>query len=268
MEALAFLLFVTLGLLAILAIAKSRGLGPLKPVTVYDFQAGLLYQGGRFLRQLGPGRYSLFWPGTSITILDTREQLMTVEGQEMLTTDSLTVKTSAVVRYRIADAVLAHRSVSNLVASFYSEAQLSLRRAVAARTLEGLLAERGEAGRALLEGLREPAKRIGLEVLGADLRDLMLAGETKRAFADIFKARKDGEAHLERARSETAALRSLANGARMLRDNPRLFDLRLLQALSTPAGKGTSVILNVGGASGVVPVAGEAKPESDDDGPR
>jgi len=54
----------------------------------------------------------------------------------------------------------------------------------------------------------------------------MFPGEMKKAFAQVVKAQKDGQAALEKARGETAALRSLANAARMMDDNPNLLQLR------------------------------------------
>ena len=59
----------------------------------------------------------------------------------------------------------------------------------------------------------------------------MVPGELKRAFAGIVAARREGEAALERARGETAALRSLANAGRLIEDNPGLLQLRILQQL-------------------------------------
>jgi regulator of protease activity HflC (stomatin/prohibitin superfamily) len=58
----------------------------------------------------------------------------------------------------------------------------------------------------------------------------------KKAFAQVVKAQKEGQAALERARGETAALRSLANAARMMDDNPNLLQLRALQALADSSG--------------------------------
>ncbi|MCA1706792.1 MAG: hypothetical protein LC808_27445 [Actinobacteria bacterium] len=54
-------------------------------------------------------------------------------------------------------------------------------------------------------------------------------------------ARAEGLAALERARGETAALRNLANAARLCADNPALLQLRLLQQLST--GSGHTVVI-------------------------
>ena len=44
-------------------------------------------------------------------------------------------------------------------------------------------------------------------------------------------ARQRGQAKLEAARAETAALRSLANGAKLLDEHPALARQRLVQAL-------------------------------------
>jgi hypothetical protein len=95
------------------------------------------------------------------------------------------------------------------------------------------------------------------------VRDLMLSGETKRAYTDIFRAKKDGEAALERARGETAALRNLANGARLLQGNPALFNLRLLQTLSTSAAKGATVVLNTSGET-MMPMGGATSASKDE----
>ena len=83
----------------------------------------------------------------------------------------------------------------------------------------------------------------------------MLPGDLKRIFAQEVAARKEGLAALERARGETAALRNLANAARMIEDNPALMQLRLLQQLGTTGGN--TVVL---GESAVIPVAKRNRP--------
>jgi hypothetical protein len=63
----------------------------------------------------------------------------------------------------------------------------------------------------------------------------------------------------KRARGEQAALRSLANSARLLKGNPELMNLRLLHALAGQPGKEAPTVV-LGGASGIVPVSkGAAK---------
>ncbi|HEY0204879.1 MAG TPA: hypothetical protein VGC15_12105, partial [Acetobacteraceae bacterium] len=69
---------------------------------------------------------------------------------------------------------------------------------------------------------------------------------------------REGQAALERAHGEQASLRALANAARMLRNNPELQNLRLLQAIGT-AGSPVTIVL--GTQTGIVPLR-EGLPEA------
>ena len=81
-----------------------------------------------------------------------------------------------------------------------------------------------------------------------DVRDVMVPSELKRAYAGIVAARREGEAALERARGEQAALRALANAGRLLEENPGLLQLRVLQQLG--ASSGNTIMLGIGGPDG------------------
>lgn len=72
-------------------------------------------------------------------------------------------------------------------------------------------------------------------------------------FTEAERARREGLAALERARSEQAALRVLANAARNLAGNPELAQLRLWQTMENAKGAKTFVLgdppgLPMGGA--------------------
>ena len=229
-------------------------------VTVFEYQAGLLYRKGRLERTLGPGRYFALSPSKKIVVEDMREQLLSVPGQEVLTSDNLAVKVSLSTRVRVTDARLKAHAAERPLDVLYSDMQVALRKAVATRALEALLADRGAIGAEVAAAAKASASARGLEVLAVDVLDVMLTGEAKRAYADIFRAKKDGEAALERARGETAALRNLANGARMLNGNPALYNLRLLQALSMPTAKGATIVLNASGGTWPLPGVGQAEP--------
>ena len=218
-----------------------------RPITIYDYQAGLLYKRGKYTRTLGAGRYWKLTSATNIVVEDMRARSLVVAGQEMLTSDNLSIKSSAIISYRITDPRKVHEHFSDHYSDLYTFIQIALRKAVATRTLEEILLSHAEIDAELRSTMDGQAGRLGIEISQIMLRDLMLAADTKRAYADLFKAKKEGEAALERARGETAALRSLANGARTLKNNPALFNLRLLQLISDPSAKGATVVLNTSG---------------------
>ena len=80
-----------------------------------------------------------------------------------------------------------------------------------------------------------------LKVDQAALGSVILPPELRRMTTEVERARLEGLAQLERSRGEQAALRSLANAARMLKDNPELMKLRMLQSVG--AGKGATLVL-------------------------
>jgi regulator of protease activity HflC (stomatin/prohibitin superfamily) len=236
--------------IAILAAVAALAYWFPRSVTVVEYERGLRYRRGRFVGTVPPGTHWVSRRSGSITKVDIRPYVLTIPGQELLTSDGIGVKVSLVAKVEIVDPATAVNEVQNYTQALYTIFQVALREIVSAQSLEDLLGGRGEVGRKVFDASTEPARALGLKVISADVRDLMLPGDLKRIFAQEVAARKEGLAALEKARGETAALRNLANAARMIEDNPALLQLRLLQQLG--AGGGNTVVL---GNSALVPVA-------------
>ena len=83
-----------------------------------------------------------------------------------------------------------------------------------------------------------------LEVVSVGIRDVILPGDMKDLMNKVTEARKAAEANLIFRREETAAMRSQANTAKLLTDNPTLMRLRELEVLEKIASTGNlNVIL-------------------------
>jgi regulator of protease activity HflC (stomatin/prohibitin superfamily) len=218
-------------------------------VTVYEFERGLRYRRGRFVGTLPPGSHWVARRSGAITRVDVRPQIVNVPGQELLTADGIGVKVSLVSRMEVADPAKAVNSVQNYTANLYTLLQVALRQVVSSGSLDDLLAGRANVGPQVLAAVAEPAVEFGLKVLSVDIRDIMLPGDLKRIFAQELAARKEGLAALEKARGETAALRNLANAARLVEETPALLQLRILQHLG--ASSGNTVVL---GETSILPI--------------
>lgn len=205
-------------------------------VTVHDYERGLRFTRGRLAGLVDPGTHVTFGPLTQIRPMDMRPTMLPVEGQEVLTADGIAAKISLVARYVVGDPVAAVTRDSAWQRTLYLLLQLGLRDAVTRRTLDETLAARRELGAEVRDIVAGRLAELGVELLGVEVRDVMLPGELKRSFSAVIAARKDGEAALERARAETAALRSLANAGRTVADNPGLLQLRILQELGATSG--------------------------------
>ena len=204
--------------------------------TVHDYERGLHFRRGRFTGLVDAGSHvGVRWVN-EFRVLDIRPTFVAVEGQEVLTADRVAAKVSLAARYVVGDVAAAVIRDADYRRTMYLLLQLALRDAIGGRTLEEALAARAEIGAEVREACAGPLTAIGVELLEVDVRDVMLPSELKRAFAGVIAARKDGEAALERARAETAALRALANAGRMLDDNPGVLQLRILQEVGDSSG--------------------------------
>lgn len=210
-------------------------------ITVHATERVVEYRDGAFTRVLEPGRHR--YPRRARhQRVDIREQLTSLAPQEVLTADGLTVRATAVARWRVVDPRTFLESTDNPVAVLYLAVQVALRDALATTEAEAA-ARRG--GEGIDVQLRAAAERvaadIGVQVVEVVVKDVILPAAVRDAHADLVSARTRGAAQLEAARAETAALRSLANGARLLDEHPALARLRLVQAL--PAGATVEVAL-------------------------
>jgi regulator of protease activity HflC (stomatin/prohibitin superfamily) len=210
---------------------------------VTEGMAGLLYQDGKLVETLAAGRHVRSGKNLRVVSIDTRKTLLQVAGQEVLSADNVGVKLSVVLTIQIVDAVKSALAVDNHVMHLYSAAQSAIRTIVAGIAMEALLLQRVAIGAQLRELIAAQAEAIGVQVHAVEVRDVMLPGELRKAFSEVLKARQEGQAALERARGESAALRSLANAARLIEGQPALATLRFLQTLEA-SDAGRTIVMN------------------------
>jgi regulator of protease activity HflC (stomatin/prohibitin superfamily) len=241
-------------------------------VTVFDGEEGILLENGVFQRELPPGA---LWIGPNAKIVRASwvEEMMEVRGQEVLTADRLSIKITVLATYRIADLRQAFIGLGNKAAAadrwqfmaavesrLHQAVRLAIRSLVAARSLEELLSQRTELDAELSALIDPDAGNSGVELLKASIVDIMLTGPIKRAYAEVEQARLEGLAAVERARGEKAALRALANAARIIKDNPEVGRLRFLTGLEKAGASGAAIVVS---AADLIPPSGEIKPAAD-----
>ncbi|HET6296949.1 MAG TPA: slipin family protein [Kribbella sp.] len=216
-------------------------------VTVQAHERVVVYRDGVFEAELEPGRHSVRKPWrVKRELVDMRLQQLTVAGQDIFTSDGVTLRVTAVVRWQINDVRAYIERAEAPTELLHVALQLAVRDAVGKRELDELLRPEGRA--AVTDELAGPVgdevANLGITVLGAAVRDFVLVGELRAALAETALERQRGRAVLERARGESAALRSLANSAKLLDDHPALANLRMIQ---TAAEAGATIVLTPDG---------------------
>ena len=201
---------------------------------------GVLFVDGRYIDQLGPGLYA-FWKDAAdarVVELDMRETQIDVSGQEIMTLDKVTLRMNALVTYVIKDPRRAVSAASDCRQSLYREVQLALRAVIGGRELDSFLTGKDDVAQELEQHVREQAAALGLDVRSVGIKDVILPGDMKELMNRVTEAKKAAEANLIARREETAAMRSQANTAKLLADNPTLMRLRELEVLEKIASAG------------------------------
>ncbi|WP_322920580.1 SPFH domain-containing protein [Nocardioides renjunii] len=199
--------------------------------TVQPWEVALLRRDGEPTVVLRPGRH-VVRRRAELQVVDLRERIDLVPVQEVLTADGVSAKVSAVFRWTVADPIAHTERVRDPVGAVYLAVQLGLRDVLAGQDAESLV--RSPRTR-LADGVRDraavTAAEVGIRLVDVVVKDVVLPADLRAAYAELVVGRHRAQAQLEAARAETAALRSLANGAKLLDDHPSLAQLRLVQAL-------------------------------------
>ncbi|MFG0335312.1 MAG: slipin family protein [Maioricimonas sp. JB049] len=208
--------------------------------TVSRDHVGVLFIDRRYVETLPAGLYA-FWKGAAdsrVVEVDMRETMVDVGGQDIMTADKVTLRLNAVVTYRVADARVAVSRTDDVRQALYRETQLVLRAIVGARDLDTFLTDKDVVAKEIEDAIRTRSAQLGLEIASVGIRDVILPGDMKDLMNRVTEAKKAAEANLIARREETAAIRSQANTARLLADNPTLMRLRELEVLEKVAATG------------------------------
>ena len=182
----------------------------------------------------------------SLAVIDLRERVLAVNGQEVMTKDRVSLRLNLSATFKVKDAkrlAVVARAPDEVV---YLAMQLAAREAVTTRTLDELLGLRDELQQVMTPSVRDRAESLGLELMELGVKDVILPGEMKELLNKVIQAQKEAEANVILRREETAATRSLAQTAKVLSENPLLVRLKELEAYKDLAAKVGQVHLVLG----------------------
>lgn len=216
---------------------------------------GLLYRNNVLERQLPPGRYEVAdWRNrTQLLLLPTTARQLLITNQEVLTRDSIALRFSCVLLYRIADARLfaASFDVSRGTVPALAEAeqrlavavQLAARAQIGAIASEELHERRADLTDLGSEALAQQAAAFGVVLEQVQLRDLTFPKNIQDLFARHLEAKIRAKADLENARTAVATARTLKNASELMKgdDNMRFF--QFLETITKIAEKGKHTFL-------------------------
>ena len=181
-----------------------------RELIIKNTHRGLRYTDGRLTDVLEAGRYELpqpsGWirrPKVEIVLVDMRERELTIKGQEILTSDKVAVRVSILTQFRVVDPVAAVEKVAAYEDRLYSDVQLAARRSLASMTLEAILTNRNQLSEDILADLQSVAGGYGVEILRADVKDIIFPGNLQDIMNRVLAAERLSEAQLVEARTKS-----------------------------------------------------------------
>ena len=226
---------------------------PVETIEVAAAQAAIVLFDGELFETAGPGRHGYWQVGGKVTsrMLDTRPVPLEVTAQEILTKDRVSIRVTLTSFVEVTDVEQASLATPDYSEHVYKLVQFAVREAVASRTLDELLGDRGKVDGEIARQVREGIGDIGVRVTDLGIKDVILPGEMRELINRVVEAEKVAQANLIRRREETAATRSLLNTAKLMADNPTLLRLKELEALERVTEKIGRIDVHAGSGEGL-----------------
>ncbi|UFS71235.1 slipin family protein [Geomonas sp. RF6] len=208
-----------------------------------EYERGVLFRLGRVKKVRGPGLVIII-PGIDRLVrVSLRVVAMDVPPQDVITHDNVTVKVSAVIYFRVVDAVRAVVEVENYLYATSQLSQTTLRSVLGQVDLDELLANREKINRELQEILDRQTEPWGVKVTIVEVKNIDLPQEMQRAIARQAEAERERRAKVIHAEGELQASEKLAQAAQVMTAEPMSLQLRYLQTLTEIAAEKNSTTI-------------------------
>ena len=221
----------------------------IRKISITPNHIGYLYRKNRLRSKLDSGIYRFLDPLNEISVvsLPTTNRLQTVINQEVLTQDTVALRFSYIIEYRISDSDryierfdLHNAFTVTLEAEqlLHALTQVYLRELIAGIPSEQVNEKRNELLATVPETLQRMLKEYGLEIVRLMLRDITFPKTIQDLFARQLESKVRAKADLENARTAVATARTLKNASELMKDDDNIRFFQLLEAISKIAEKG------------------------------
>src|SRR5258708_438907 len=191
----------------------------------------------------GPGFVLIFWPFERMVRVSTRTIVLEVPPQDVITRDNVSVRVSAVIYFRVVDAIRAIVSVENYIYATNQLSQTTLRSVLGQADLDELLSAREKLNLRLQEIIDAHTDPWGIKVAMVEAKQVDLPQEMQRAMAKPAEAEGEKRGTILRAVGEVEAAAKLAEAAVVIAENPVALRLWYRQTLTEISAEKNSTIL-------------------------
>lgn len=197
-----------------------------------EYERAIVFRLGRFQSIKGPGLYWIIPLIERQQTIDIRTTTVTLEQQETITKDSVTIKVNAVLWFKVTDPEKAIIRVNNYKEAVYQFSVTALRNIIGQHILDEVLKEREQINTTLQKIVDTTTEPWGIKIEMVEMKDVEIPEGMQRAMAREAEAIREKRARLIKAEAELDASIKLTQGAKQMAESPISLELRRMQMLS------------------------------------
>ncbi|MBH8560831.1 SPFH/Band 7/PHB domain protein [Nostoc sp. CENA67] len=191
-------------LIAIVLALLGYALGSAKIIN--EGNEALVERLGRYHRKLTPGLNFIVPLVDSIVMEDTtREQILDIKPQNVITKDNVYLEVDGVVNWRITNMEKSFYKIDDIQQALATLAQVELRANIADRTLAQTIASRNEVNQALLRVLNDTSAEWGVQIIRVDIQSITPPESVQKSMAEQQSAEIRKQAAITTAEGERQA---------------------------------------------------------------
>jgi regulator of protease activity HflC (stomatin/prohibitin superfamily) len=210
---------------------------------VQEYERGVIFRLGRCIGAKGPGLFFIIPLFDKYVKVSLQMNAVQIPVQQVITSDSVSLKVDAFAYMQVVDPVLAVNRVTNWYAAAQSVAQTALQTVIGHHQLDELLTARDRIAEQLRTSLDAQTEAWGVKVERVELRDIDLPEQIQRAMGRQAEAERERRAKIVAAEGELQASQKLAEAATAINAAPGAMQLRTLQTLAEISTENHSTIL-------------------------
>jgi regulator of protease activity HflC (stomatin/prohibitin superfamily) len=210
---------------------------------VDQYERGIKFQFGKYKNVMNPGWRIVIPIIQSYRKVDIRTKAVDVPNQEAMTRDNISVTMNAVLYYKVVSAEKAILEVENYEYAMGQLAQTTMRNTVGQVDLDELLSKRDEVSKKIKELVDRDTEPWGINVLGVELKDIMLPADMKRTIGKQAEAEREKRAVIINSEGELQASQNIAKAAQNLSSSSGALHLRTLQSINDVSSDQSNTII-------------------------
>ena len=211
-------------------------------VIIQEYERGVVLTLGRFSGVRRPGLRFILPVIQQMERVDTREKVVDILPQDIITKDNVLVKVNGVVYYRVHDPRLAILDTADYDASTKEMAQATLRASAGTHDLDEL-SDPERLSVEIQRALEVKTESWGIKVSNVEIKEVEVDKQMIRHISRQAEAERVRRAKLIEADGEKQAAQAFVDAAETLSSRPEAMQLRYLATLTTIANERSSTIV-------------------------